>query len=206
MRLFSNIVSCLFHPLLMVTYGVLLALGFTYLAIYPIGIKLFLLGGVFVSTALIPGLFILFLVKSGAASDLELTKRRERVAPYLIIITSIMVCIFYMYKMMLPIWFLLLLVGACVALLISMCINFFWKISAHCLGIGGLLGGILGVSQIHAINPYWSFIFAFGIAGLVGTARIFLKRHTPMQVYAGFCLGFMCTFASSLVSYIYLFI
>ena len=35
MRLFSNIISGMFHPLLMVTYGVVLALTFTYLAIYP---------------------------------------------------------------------------------------------------------------------------------------------------------------------------
>ena len=33
MRLFSNIISGMFHPLLMVTYGVILVLTFTYLAI-----------------------------------------------------------------------------------------------------------------------------------------------------------------------------
>ena len=108
--------------------------------------------------------------------------------------------------MMIPFWFLSLLMGACVALLFSLCINFFWKISAHALGIGGLLGGIMGVARIHLINPYWGFIIILLAAGLVGTSRIFLKRHTPMQVYAGFCLGFICTFVASLMSYIYLFI
>ena len=42
MRLFSNIISGMFHPLLMVTYGVVLALTFTYLAIYPPAMKLLL--------------------------------------------------------------------------------------------------------------------------------------------------------------------
>jgi membrane-associated phospholipid phosphatase len=111
-----------------------------------------------------------------------------------------------MYKMMIPFWFLSLMMGACVALIISLCINFYWKISAHTLGIGGLLGGIMGVARIHLINPYWGFIIILLAAGLVGTSRIFLKRHTPMQVYAGFCLGFICTFVASLLSYIYLFI
>ena len=148
MRLFSNIISGMFHPLLMVTYGVILALSFTYLAIYPPTMKMFLVGGAFLS----------------------------------------------------------LLMGACVALLFSLCINFFWKISAHTLGIGGLLGGIMGVARIHLINPYWGFIIILLAAGLVGTSRIFLKRHTPMQVYAGFCLGFICTFVASFLSYIYLFI
>ena len=206
MRLFSNIISGMFHPLLMVTYGVVLALTFTYLAIYPPAMKLLLAGGAFLSTAVIPGAFILMMVKNGAAVDMELSDRHERVVPYLIFITSIMVCAFYMYKMMLPFWFISLLLGACVALILALLINFFWKISAHAIGIGGLLGGIMGVARIHLINPYWAFIIVIIIAGLVGTSRIFLKRHTPMQVYAGFCLGFICTFVALFLSYIYLFI
>lgn len=206
MRLFSNIISGMFHPLLMVTYGIVLALSFTYLAIYPPAMKLLLTGGAFLSTAIIPGVFIFMMVKNGAASDMELSNKHERVVPYLIFITSVMVCAFYMYKMMLPFWFISLLLGTCIALIIALLINFFWKISAHAIGIGGLLGGIMGVARIHLINPYWAFIIVIILAGLIGTARLFLRKHTPMQVYAGFCLGFICTFVASLLSYIYLFI
>ncbi|SEF85114.1 phosphatase PAP2 family protein [Parabacteroides chinchillae] len=206
MRLFANITSILFHPLLMVTYGIILALTYTYLAIYPLPVKLTILGGTFVSTAIIPGVFIWLMVKNGAAVDLELSDRKERIVPYLIFITSIMVCTFFLYKMMMPFWILALLIGVCVSLVIALSINFFWKISAHAIGVGGLLGGIMGVARIHMINPFWAFIAILLIAGLVGTSRIFLQRHTPMQVYAGFCLGFICTFVASLLSYIYLFI
>ena len=66
MRLFSNIISGMFHPLLMVTYGVVLALTFTYLAIYPPAMKLLLAGGAFLSTAVIPGAFIF--MKTGRRS------------------------------------------------------------------------------------------------------------------------------------------
>lgn len=183
-----------------------MVLIFTYLAIYPPAMKWLLVGGTFLSTAVIPGIFIYMMVRNGAAVDLELSDRRERVVPYLIIITSIMVCIFFLYKMMLPFWFLSLLIGACVALIGALVINFYWKISAHMLGIGGLLGGIMGVSRIHLMNPHLAFMLVIVIAGLVGTSRIFLKRHTSMQVYAGFCLGFICTFVASFLSYIYLFI
>ena len=206
MRLFANITSILFHPLLMVTYGIILALTYTYLAIYPLPVKLTILGGTFVSTAIIPGVFIWLMVKNGAAVDLELSDRKERIVPYLIFITSIMVCTIFLYKMMMPFWILALLIGVCVSLIIALSINFFWKISAHAIGVGGLLGGIMGVARIHMINPFWAFIAVLLIAGLVGTSRIFLQRHTPMQVYAGFCLGFICTFVASLLSYIYLFI
>ncbi len=206
MRLFANIISFTFHPLLMMTYGVVLALLFTYLAIYPLTVKLLIAGGTFFSTALVPGLFILLMVKSGAAVDVELSDRRERVVPYLIFITSILICIFFLYKMLMPFWLLAMMFGAVVAMLVALFVNFYWKISAHAIGIGGLLGGIMGVARIHLANPYWSFIAVLLIAGLVGTSRIILKKHTPMQVYGGFCLGFICTFVASLLSYIYLFI
>ena len=67
MRLFSHIISGMFHPLLMVTYGVVLALTFTYLAIYPPAMKLLLAGGAFLSTAVIPGAFIFIIILSKSA-------------------------------------------------------------------------------------------------------------------------------------------
>ena len=102
MKLFSNIISFVFHPLLMVTYGIVLALMFTFLAIYPLPVKLLIAGGTFISTAIVPGLFIFLLVKNGADGDIELSDRKERVVPYLIFITSILVCIFFLYKMLMP--------------------------------------------------------------------------------------------------------
>ena len=206
MRLFSTILSTLFHPLLMVTYGITFALMGTFLALYPLRMKLLIWGSAFLSTAVLPGLFIYLLTRTGAASDLELTKRKERALPYLIVISSVALCLYFLYRMMMPFWLFAILMGICVALLIALCINFFWKISAHMIGIGGLLGGLMGVARIHLINPYLLFIAVLLIAGLLGTSRIFLKRHTPLQVYAGFSLGFMCTFVASMMSYIYLFI
>lgn len=206
MRLFSNIISTLFHPLLMVTYGITIALMNTFLVLYPLRMKLLIWGSTFLSTAILPGLFIYLLVRNGAASDLELSKRKERVLPYLIFVTSVVLCLYFLYRMMMPFWLIALLMGVCVALLLALCINFFWKISAHMIGVGGLLGALMGVARIHLVNPYPAFIAVLLIAGLLGTSRIFLKRHTPIQVYAGFSLGFMCTFVASMMSYIYLFI
>lgn len=190
----------------MVTYGVILALSFTGLSILPWTAKLYIVCGVFACTAVLPGLFIYLLVRNGAAGDLELTNRRERAVPYLIFVVSILSCFYFMNRMMMPYWLLGVLAGTCAALLIALCINFFWKISAHEIGAGGLLGGLMGYAEIHQLNLSWAFMLAFMIAGLLGTSRIYLKRHTPMQVYAGFGLGFACTFLFSLWSYIYLFI
>lgn len=85
-----------------------------------------------------------------------------------------------------PFWLLAMLIGACVALVIALCINFAWKISAHAIGVGGLLGGIMGVARIHMINPYWAFIVVLIVAGLLGTSRIFLKGIHQCRYMRGF--------------------
>ncbi|MDR0748273.1 MAG: hypothetical protein LBF62_01720 [Tannerellaceae bacterium] len=203
MKLMANIASIIFHPLLMVTYGVLLSLNYTYLAIYPSTMKLYLAGGSFLCTTVIPGLLILLMIKGGSASDAELTDKRERTIPYLIFIASNMACLFYLFKMQMPFWLLSLFIGICVALFIALLINFAWKISAHAIGIGGLLGAVMGVAQIQMINPFRLFIIILLAGGLVCTSRILLEKHTPMQAYAGFGLGFICTFGASLTNFIY---
>jgi len=202
MKRFANIISILCHPILMVTYGVLLALSYTYLAIYPFSVKFYLAGGAFLCTALIPGLLVLLMVKSGAAGDLDLSDRRERAIPYLIFITANMVCLFYLFKTHMPFWLLSMFIGVCLGLLVALCINFSWKISVHTIGIGGLLGAVMGAARLQYVNPYGLFIVIVIACGLTATSRIILKKHTPMQVYAGFALGFLCTFGATFLSFI----
>ena len=139
-------------------------------------------------------------------SDLDVSKRKERVIPYLSYLISAGVGVYILYRMQIPFWLLSILTSSLIAIAIAACINIFWKISVHCIAIGGLLGGLMGISYIYSINPFWGFIAGFLIAGLVGTARVELRRHTLGQVFAGFALGFACTFVSSSLSFIYLFI
>jgi membrane-associated phospholipid phosphatase len=202
MKLAANITSIVFHPLLMVTYGVLLALNYTYLAIYPSSLKLYLAGSSFLCTAFIPAMLIWLMIKGGAVVDAELTNKRERAIPYLISIAANMACLFYLFKMQMPFWLLSLFIGICLALFIALLINFIWKISAHAIGIGGLLGAVMGVAQIQMTNPFRLFILILLAGGLVCTSRILLGKHTPMQAFAGFGLGFACTFGASCTSFI----
>jgi membrane-associated phospholipid phosphatase len=202
----SNIIPEVCHPLLMTTYGFLIALNFTYLAVYPTLLKVYLVTGVMLCTTFIPGIIIVLMVRSGLAHDLGLNDRRERVVPYLFFIAGEMICLFFLYKMQMPTWVLSIFAAVCVALFITLCINFVWKISAHAIGVGGLLGAIMGVSYIQLMNPYWLFVGVILMAGLVCTSRILLGKHTPMQVYAGFGLGFLCTFGASFINIINLFI
>jgi membrane-associated phospholipid phosphatase len=202
MRLVANIISIIFHPLWMITYGVTFALLFTYLKIYPPVAKALIIGGTFFFTSFLPSVFIGWMVYRGDAKDLELTDRKERLVPYLILIASVISSGIFLHRMMMPSW-VLLNVGAIVfALCICIIINTRWKISAHLLGIGGLMGALMGVSKLMMFNPYGLFAAGFISAGLLGWSRIYLGRHTPMQVYAGFSLGFVITLLASLSSFL----
>ena len=77
----------------------------------------------------------------------------------------------------------------------SLIINIRWKISAHMIGIGGLTGALLCISILLEvyITPY--LVYALLIAGLIGSSRLILKAHTPLQIYVGFAVGVICQFA-----------
>lgn len=201
MKLFANIISFVFHPLLMITLSVILVLSSTYLVFLPMNMKLLIILGALLSTIIIPTVFVLLMKKSGAISDIDITNRKERVVPYFIFLFLTIVYLFLIYKLQLPFWFIGMITGAIFALIISLCVNFYWKISVHGVGIGGLLGCVMGVSHLLLLNPYQLFMIIIIIAGLMATSRIYLGRHTPMQTYAGTCLGFACTFLSLIFSF-----
>jgi membrane-associated phospholipid phosphatase len=206
MTRFANIVSIVFHPLLMMTYGVLLAVSFTHLAMFPIALKLYMLGGVLLCTVFIPSFVVILMVRKGDAVDMELTEKSERVIPYMVFMLGNLLCFWFYMRLQLPAWLLSMFIGVSFALLLALCINFIWKISAHTIALGGMLGAIMGISYVRMINPYDMFVLVLLAGGLTGTARIILGKHTLMQVICGFILGFACTFLSSLLNISYLFI
>jgi len=201
MKIFANIISILFNPILMMTYGVVMVVTETYLSVYPLRMRMLLVGTTFFITVLVPGLYILMLFLWGKASDLELTDRKERLRPYFIFIFTQILSVFLLKKIMIPEWFINIVYGSIVALVISMVINFAWKISAHALGIGGITGGVMALSLAAHQNPFYFFIILWVLAGLIGTARVILQKHTIGQVCAGFALGWICIFCGAIWNY-----
>ena len=206
MKRFANLVSIVCHPLLMMTYGVLLALSYTYLAVFPAALKAYMVAAVVLCTVIAPSTVVVLMVRRGSAGDLELSRKGERVIPYLVFMAGNMACFFFYYRLNMPGWLLSMFAGVSIALLIALCVNFVWKISAHAMGIGGLLGAIMGSSYVQMTNPYCLFIAVILLAGLTCTSRVILGKHTLMQLLCGFLLGFASTFITLLLNVSYLFI
>ena len=88
MKTIAHVISTIFKPLLMPTYGVMLIFVYTYFGmIYLPQFWRILLPVVLFSFA-IPGLLIFMLYRMKIISDLSLKHRRERIYPYLITLIS----------------------------------------------------------------------------------------------------------------------
>jgi membrane-associated phospholipid phosphatase len=82
------------------------------------------------------------------------------------------------------------LFAGCLSILFILAISYFWKISAHLVGWGGLTGLIFILSVRFNTDLMLLLIISLLVSGIVAFARIKLNAHSPSQVYAGFLLGF----------------
>lgn len=189
----SNFFSGIFLPLLVPTYAYIIALWTTYLSLYPERLRLISSVVVFAITALVPLAVILFLMRRGRVSDVSIDNPRERTIPYLATILCYFLVALYLWLM--PRWLPMFFVGAGVAAMIATIITFKYKISAHTTSMGGLCALIFftGVHHIAIVQILPWLSLAILASGAVGSARIFLGRHTASQVYSGWLLGFVLT-------------
>lgn len=79
-------------------------------------------------------------------------------------------------------------------------INFFWKISVHSIGVGGINGLLIGISRIMEAEITPLLFLSVLIAGLVGFARLKLNAHNYSQVYTGFLLGFFTILGTLMIT------
>jgi membrane-associated phospholipid phosphatase len=195
MKSIAHVISTIFQPLLMPTYGVMLIFVYTYFgAIYMHQFWQIIMPVVLFSFV-IPAILIVMLHRVGVISDLSLKIRRERFYPYIITLFSYSAMIIFYYRMQMPKWFLMIMAASVAIMIIAIIITLKWKISAHMFGVGGLIGGAMAVSYyVEQTNPYYMFMGLFLIAGLVGTSRLLLRRHTLYQVIAGFMLGLLVSY------------
>lgn len=195
MKSIAHLISTIFQPLMMPTYGVMLLFLYTYFGVTYTDHFWLLVTPVFLFSFAIPAVLIVILYKVGIISDLSLKVRKDRFYPYIITLVSYSIMIWFYHKMHMPTWFLMMMAASVAIMAVAIIITLWWKISAHMFGIGGLVGGAMSISYfVEHSNPYFMFMGLFLIAGLVGSSRLILKRHTPAQVIAGFLLGFMLSF------------
>lgn len=190
----AGVLSGLFSPLLMATYGVALAMVLSFLCFIPTATKLTVILETFLATVAIPVIGIFVLSRLKVIKDPRLNEREDRTWPYIIVTACFIGNAIYLSHINAPAWLSLFLIGGAVALVILTVVNRWWKISGHATGMGGLCAMVfyLMLSGNSVYSLQWEFMLAMLLAGLVCTSRLILGRHTLGQVCAGFVNGFVC--------------
>lgn len=195
MNNFYKIISLIFQPLLMPTYGMILMMNMDIFYSLPLVWRWVAIIGTFLFTAVMPATPILIMIRKGEISDLFISKREDRTMPYLFsLLAYVFWSLFMSRTLQFPNFIVAMGFGSAVSIFIIVLINLKWKISAHLAGIGGLTGSIIGISYRMAINPIWLIITVLTISTLVAISRIGLKAHTPAQTLAGFVIGLLSVF------------
>ena len=198
---FSTAVSWLMSPLLMPVYGIVMVFMLTVYSYVPMGIKLgftLIVAGV---TIILPMLTVLLLKHLGMVSEIGLNNQKERTIPYLITILCMGGTAVFLAMKGFPLWVVMFYAGGALAGLIEAIINNWWKISAHAAGVAGLVAMLVRMSHTPMVNPdvlTW-LIVAVACAGLTGSARLWLGRHTLAQVLAGYAVGFCSVYFLTMI-------
>ena len=154
--------------------------------------KLYILAISFISGVIFPVSFMFFLLKSHVIKSFALETKEERTVPYLM--TGVFYYfIFYLFKEInLPPLFYIFVLNCTLLILVTLLINFWWKISAHMIAIGGIIGAFLGISIKFSINMIPVIALFLFISGFIGFSRLQLNAHNKAQIYGGFLLGLSC--------------
>jgi hypothetical protein len=185
----QQIISGILHPLSLPFFGTILLLNIGIFGELPLSYRLYVEGIVLLNMGIIPALGIWLLMKSGHISDLDVSKRSERVFPYVIVLISSLSACYLLFRAQMPWWIVKLFLGSVMATIFAFFITLKWKISAHTMAFGCLIGSAFLISLKEALNPLLILSIMLLLAGVQASSRLYLKSHTLGQVCCGFLLG-----------------
>ncbi len=136
--------------------------------------------------SVIPALVVIVLKKMGKVNDYDISKRENRVLPFLIGVVGYFIGTLTLYLLNAP----PIIVGFMLCYAINTVLIFFitlvWKISVHVTSLGG---PIAAMTYVFGLQSLWLLLLMPPLAW----ARVHLKAHTPMQTIVGGSLGFFAT-------------
>ena len=183
--------SYVLHPLMMPFYAVALLFHYnTYLSytIAPVVQRIIFII-VFLTTFAMPAITSILLLKRGSIQSLEMESIGERTIPFITTAGYYFICFLLLRQLPVPRLFSTLVLGAAISIVLAFVINRSWKISIHMIGIGGIVGSLLALTQILVADLMLPLIISILFAGVLGSARLVREAHSPAQIYAGFFIG-----------------
>ncbi|MDR1673553.1 MAG: hypothetical protein LBS09_08880 [Bacteroidales bacterium] len=196
-RVLPNVLSTVFHPLLMPAVGTLFILfgSGLYITLLPVHAKEMILWIVGSCTVAMPVLSVFLYRVYYSDGAPPFSKRRER------LFTMLLTAIFYyfawqvLHVMHTPAIIQRVVLVAMITVCVSSVVSCFRNISIHGVGAGGVIGIMAALCTV-SLPLLPAFTGVILLSGVVGYARIRLNTHTPAQYYAGVLLGFAVAFGT----------
>ena len=206
MKFLAHFFSWVFLPLLMPSYGILISLfvpaystniEMTSLYFAPIESKWALFTIFFLFSVVAPGVSFILLHRFKVISTIDIERQGERSLPLVIMFVYSLVLFFLLvYKAgagTLPRYFYALPLSGVAVTSIFLFINRWIKISLHGAGAGILLGFLIIFTRAQDAFSIWWVLSALLAAGLTMAARLYLRKHTSLEVYTGFIFALLIT-------------
>ncbi|HVI43651.1 MAG TPA: hypothetical protein VM802_02225 [Chitinophaga sp.] len=202
-RSVAQVVSYITHPLfipLLVTFLVLQSIPEYMVAFkpltkrFPFDMLYFRVG---IISLFFPMLTVLLAKSLGFISSIYMKGQKDRIIPY-VACTIYYFWAFYTFLQegRAPKFYTAFFLGIFLAISISFVTNIFIKTSMHTVGWGGVIGFLLSLMWGMHMNVSTPLVITFFVAGLVATARMVLRAHSPAEIYTGFFIGIICQLAA----------
>ncbi|GAP69723.1 hypothetical protein BA6E_121174 [Bacteroidales bacterium 6E] len=194
LKAISKAISFVFSPLLIPTYAALILLysGFHF-SMFSWEAKRFLLIVVVISTAIMPAITLTI---AGLGKKLQVTahQRGDLWIPMIFSALYYYLGFYLLNKMPFYAIFKVLLLSGAILIVILMMISLKWKISYHTAAAGSLFGLLTALSLRLGANPLMLLSIIAMTSGIIGTARIILRKNNLGETLAGFPIGFLVFF------------
>lgn len=163
--------------------------------LYPLSLpaKGILVGVVAIDTLLLPLGVIGILQGTGVIKDRSLQERKQRIIPITVVALCYGLCILFLSKIIFAYLISRFVIAALCCVVTAGIITLFWKISLHMTSIGGILGMLFAMCITGLGNLQYTLILFLILAGILAGVRLQMGSHTPLQIAAGFLLGFLLT-------------
>lgn len=141
------------------------------------------------NTMFFPAFTVFLLKKLDFIQSIHLKTMKDRIIPLI----GTMVFYFWAYQVFKnfnsPLILRIFLLGCFWGIIAVFMTNIFSKISMHTAAAGGVVGILIVLLIIGQTNFLLPFLIVLLLAGLIGTARMVLQEHTPLEIWLGYIVG-----------------
>jgi hypothetical protein len=214
MQLAARIISWVFLPLFVPMYALLLTLyipsnqdyyiNHDCLYLLPKEFKWGLIYMFLIFSTIAPGASYIALYRTKMISTVEMDDRKERTFPILIMFFYCMALYgVFMVKVgseIMPKFALALPLSGAVVTAVFAVLNRWRKVSIHTGTMGIATGYLIAYMVLHAEYAFWMLPAVILASGAVMSARVYLGKHTMLEIIVGWFTGTLITFA---INYFY---